>query len=195
MVRTSEDQDITIENCYGSDISQAASSKNIVITARRGTRRRYLDGCRIVVKGNAQDAVGDTMNDGAIIIHARRATPPVTACAAARSSFWEHRLPTGIHMKRIRINSDSRDRRNRRKLSGRISGRGLIIVLGSMKRRSAGRQLLRDRMHAGKFLRAEELRRTCRSRWSFRSYRQGPGEIRPHVEDFAGESARTRPKS
>ncbi len=38
LVRTSEDQDITIENCYGSDISQAPRRKNIVITGTPGTR-------------------------------------------------------------------------------------------------------------------------------------------------------------
>ena len=70
-IKTSNETDIKIEDCFGQRyIGSGISGKHITIKGTPGNALgAYLDGGTIVVQGNAQDAVGDTMNDGKIIVH------------------------------------------------------------------------------------------------------------------------------
>ena len=57
--------DITIENCCGQRfIAASLTDKNITINGVPGNALgAYLNGATIIVNANAQDAVGDTMNE------------------------------------------------------------------------------------------------------------------------------------
>jgi len=57
--------DITIENCCGQRfIAAGMTDKNITINGVPGNALgAYLNGSTIIVNANAQDAVGDTMNE------------------------------------------------------------------------------------------------------------------------------------
>ena len=46
----------------------------------------YMDGGSIEVFGNAQDQIGNTMNDGLIVVHGRCGDAEGTACEAGRYS-------------------------------------------------------------------------------------------------------------
>ena len=80
-----KDDNITIENVIGQRyIGCGSSGKNITVHGTPGNGLgQYLNGSTLEVFGNAQEAVGDTMNEGDLIIHG---TPAATACAAAASS-------------------------------------------------------------------------------------------------------------
>ena len=58
--------DITLEECCGQRfIAAGMSDKNITINGVPGNALgAYLNGATITVNANAQDAVGDTMNEG-----------------------------------------------------------------------------------------------------------------------------------
>jgi glutamate synthase domain-containing protein 3 len=60
------DEDIVIEKCFGERfIGSGARNKTITINGTPGNALgAYMDGATVIVNGNAQDAVGDTMNDG-----------------------------------------------------------------------------------------------------------------------------------
>lgn len=194
LVRTSEDQDITIENCYGQRyIASGLGGKNIVITGTPGNALgAYLDGCRIVVKGNAQDAVGDTMNDGAIIIHGSSGDATGYGMRGGKIFVLGNTgYRTGIHMKAYQdkipilvIGGTAGS------FLGEYQAGGLIIVLGlDEKTKVPVGNFCGTGMHGGKiFLRAEELpkdlpKQVVVSEATARDLE----EIRPHVEDFAGE--------
>ncbi len=60
----------------------------------------FLNGSRIVVRGNAQDGTGNTMNDGEIVIHGRAGD--ITGLAARGGKIFvrdDVGYRTGIHMK------------------------------------------------------------------------------------------------
>lgn len=60
----------------------------------------YLDGCNIEVWGNAQDAAGDTMNDGAIFIHGSAGDAAGYAMRGGRIYIkGDTGYRAGIHMK------------------------------------------------------------------------------------------------
>ena len=66
-----KDDNITIENVIGQRyIGCGSSGKNITVHGTPGNGLgQYLNGSTLEVFGNAQEAVGDTMNEGDIIIH------------------------------------------------------------------------------------------------------------------------------
>lgn len=78
-----------VSACLGQRfIAAGMSRKSIEIDGIPGNALgAYLNGADITVHGNAQDAVGDTMSAGRIVSTATSATPPVTPCAAERSSW------------------------------------------------------------------------------------------------------------
>ena len=65
------DKDCSIEGCCGQRfIAAGMSGKNLTINGIPGNAlAAYLDNSNITVHANAQDAVGDTMNEGKILIH------------------------------------------------------------------------------------------------------------------------------
>ena len=62
---------VHVEDCFGQRfIGSALKGKTLTINGTPGNALGcYLDDAVIEVHGNAQDAAGDTMNDGKIIIH------------------------------------------------------------------------------------------------------------------------------
>lgn len=60
------DEDCTIEGCCGQRfIAAGMSDKNLIINGLPGNSLgAYLNNANITVNANAQDAVGDTMNEG-----------------------------------------------------------------------------------------------------------------------------------
>ena len=93
-IRETADAQIVIEHCCGQRyIASGLSGKTIDIHGIPGNALgAYPDSGRIFVHGNAQDAVGDTMNDGEICID---------GMAAERSTIFPpcipmpQKLPTG----------------------------------------------------------------------------------------------------
>ncbi|MDE6372263.1 MAG: glutamate synthase, partial [Clostridia bacterium] len=71
LVRETAEKHIIIDNAQGHRyIASGVGGKEITINGTPGNAMgAYLDGCKIVVNGSAQDAIGDTMNDGLIVIH------------------------------------------------------------------------------------------------------------------------------
>ena len=72
----SAERSCRIESCLGQRfIAAGMADKDIMIQGVPGNALgAYLNGSTVTVQGNAQDAVGDTMNAGTIVIHVR--TPP-----------------------------------------------------------------------------------------------------------------------
>lgn len=70
-VRACPDREIRIENCMGQRyIGSGLKDKEIIIHGIPGNALcAYLNNCRVEVFSNAQDATGDTMNAGELIIH------------------------------------------------------------------------------------------------------------------------------
>ena len=68
-VRESGDREIIIENCMGHRyIGSGMDGVHIMVHGMPGNALgAYLNGADITVMGNAQDATGDTMNEGRII--------------------------------------------------------------------------------------------------------------------------------
>ena len=68
-IRNSSEEELTIDNCLGQRyLGCGLSSGKIRISGTPGNALgAYLDGAAITVLGNAQDSVGDTMNDGSKI--------------------------------------------------------------------------------------------------------------------------------
>ena len=65
------DGDCTIDGCCGQRfIAAGMSDKTLIINGIPGNALgAYLNNANITVNANAQDAVGDTMNEGKILIH------------------------------------------------------------------------------------------------------------------------------
>ena len=74
IVRISSDREVVIEGCMGQRyIGAGLSGREIRIHGTPGNALgAYLDGCDVYVDGNAQDAIGDTMNAGRIIVRERK---------------------------------------------------------------------------------------------------------------------------
>lgn len=70
-IRACPDRDITVTGCAGQRyLADGLSGRSIRVEGIPGNALcAYLDNCRVEVMGNAQDATGDTMNAGEIIIH------------------------------------------------------------------------------------------------------------------------------
>jgi glutamate synthase domain-containing protein 3 len=70
-IKASPDSDVTVLNCLGQRyIGTGAVGKRISVRGIPGNGLgAYLKGTDIHVERNAQDAVGDTMNDGAIVVN------------------------------------------------------------------------------------------------------------------------------
>jgi len=96
LIRDTTDDTVVIDHCLGQRyIGSGLSHKKLVINGTPGNALgAYLDGASIVVQGNAQDATGDTMNDGVICIHGS-AGGRHRLCHAGRHHFGgrQHRLP------------------------------------------------------------------------------------------------------
>ncbi len=72
MVRAAADKDVVIDNCMGHRyIGSGLSGKHITINGIARKRPGRVSGRRAPsrVNGNAQDATGDTMNAGTIVIN------------------------------------------------------------------------------------------------------------------------------
>ena len=102
MVKSSADEDITIDNVLGQRyIAAGAGGKRITVNGTPGNALgAYMDGCRVEVCGNAQDATGDTMNSGTIVIRGDCGDTAGYAMRGGRifirgNTGWR----TGIHMK------------------------------------------------------------------------------------------------
>ena len=76
-VRETVENKIVINNCIGQRyIASGMSDKEIIINGTPGNALgAYLNGVTLTVNGNAQDATGDTMNEGAIYIHGSSRLP------------------------------------------------------------------------------------------------------------------------
>lgn len=76
--------DASVTDCYGQRfIGAGLEEGNLSITGTPGNALgAYLNGACIEVRGNAQDAVGDTMNAG-LLYTAASATPLAMPCGAA----------------------------------------------------------------------------------------------------------------
>lgn len=83
-IHTCQDAEITLTDVMGQRyIASGLSGKRLAIHGIPGNALgAYVDDCRVEVFGNAQDATGDTMNAGEIIIHGSSGTPRDTPCAA-----------------------------------------------------------------------------------------------------------------
>ena len=70
-IRESTDTALAVEHVNGQRyIAAGLGKKELTLTGTPGNALgAYLNGTRITVLGNAQDATGDTMNDGAIFVH------------------------------------------------------------------------------------------------------------------------------
>jgi len=70
-IRKISDSEITVENVIGQRyLGCGMSNRKIIMRGTPGNGLgQYLDGATLEVFGNAQEAVGDTMNEGDIIIH------------------------------------------------------------------------------------------------------------------------------
>ena len=85
-IRESTDTALAVEHVNGQRyIAAGLGKKELTLTGTPGNALgAYLNGTRITVLGNAQDATGDTMNDGAIFV--LPVMPPATPCAAGKST-------------------------------------------------------------------------------------------------------------
>lgn len=102
-IRSTQDQEITLDNCLGHRYIGAGLSDK-TITIQNGVPGNalgaYLNGAVIRVWGNAQDAVGDTMNAGAILIHGRSGDAVGYAMRGGRIFVkGDVGYRAGIHMK------------------------------------------------------------------------------------------------
>ena len=70
-IHASADDAIEIVGCMGQRyIASGLKGKSIAIHGIPGNALcAYLNDCRVEVFGNAQDATGDTMNAGTLIVH------------------------------------------------------------------------------------------------------------------------------
>ena len=151
-----------------------------------------MNDCRVEVFGNAQDATGDTMNAGEIIIHG--SSGDATGYAMRGGMILVEGnvgYRAGIHMKAYKdqvpvlvVGGEAG------KLPGRVSGRGCYVVvlgLNTTGRAPVGRFCAAG-MHGGKiFLRTEaELPFDLPSQVSaHRADAKELEEIRPFVEKYA----------
>ena len=80
------DEACTIDGCCGQRfIAAGMSDKTLVINGIPGNALgAYLNNANITVNANAQDAVGDTMNEGKILIHGNMVMLPVMPCVVAK---------------------------------------------------------------------------------------------------------------
>ncbi|HOM01951.1 MAG TPA: glutamate synthase [Acetivibrio sp.] len=104
-IREASDKYIVIENCLGQRyIGTGQADKDITIYGTPGNDLgAYLDGCTIRVKGNAQDATGDTMNDGVIYIHGNSGDACGYAMRGGKIFIRDNAgYRTGIHMKQYK---------------------------------------------------------------------------------------------
>ena len=70
-VKKTQDREVVIDHCLGQRyIGTGVTGKNIIIHGTPGNALgAYLKGTDLTVFGNVQDAVGDTMDSGKIIVH------------------------------------------------------------------------------------------------------------------------------
>ncbi len=162
-VRSSDEREITIENCMGQRyIGSGMADKHVLIKGVPGNDLGcYLNGGTLTVSGNAQDATGDTMNEGAIIIHGSSGDATGYAMRGGKILVKGNAgYRAGIHMKAYQthqpllvIGGEAGS------FLGEYQAGGTIIVLGlnSQKKVPVGNSCGTG-MHGGKmYLRSEEL--------------------------------------
>lgn len=102
LLRTTNEKDISLLHVQGQRyIGVGCHGKTILIDGVPGNDLgAYLDGARLEVLGNAQDQCGDTMNDGAIIIHGSLGDGGGYAMRGGKIYIRDDAgYRTGIHMK------------------------------------------------------------------------------------------------
>ncbi|HEY8465144.1 MAG TPA: glutamate synthase [Bacillota bacterium] len=162
-IRSATDQRITIVNCNGQRyIGNGLGKKVIEINGVPGNALgSYLDGCDIIVSGNAQDATGDTMNDGTIVIYG--SAGDATGYAMRGGKIYVRGSTgyrAGIHMKAyqdkvpVLIVGETAG-----SFLGEYQAGGIIIVLGlHTEEKVPVGNFCGTGMHGGKiYLRCEEL--------------------------------------
>ena len=81
---------VVIDHCLGQRFIGTAlgAGRSLTIHGVPGNAMgAYLDGGSIEVFGDVQEATGDTMNAGTIVVHGSAGTPPATPCGAASFSL------------------------------------------------------------------------------------------------------------
>lgn len=162
-VRTSQDPEITLENCLGQRyIGAGVSGKHIFIHGVPGNDLGcYLNGGSIRVSGNAQDQTGDTMNAGDIFVEGSSGDGTGYAMRGGRIFIRGNAgYRVGIHMKAYRehqpliiVGGEAGS------FLGEYQAGGTIIVLGlSGKGKAPMGNLCCAGMHGGRmFVRCETL--------------------------------------
>ncbi len=134
MIRSSEDRKIDLFSLQGQRYIGAGSSGKVIrIHGVPGNAlAAFIDGTEIEVLDNAEDAVGDTMNDGMIIIHGSAGDAAGYAMRGGRIYIRDKAgYRAGIHMKAynekqpLMIIGDSAG-----SFLGEYQAGGTIIVLG-----------------------------------------------------------------
>ncbi|MCL2086517.1 MAG: glutamate synthase [Oscillospiraceae bacterium] len=180
-------KNIKIDDCCGQRFIcsgfSAETPTQITINGTPGNALgAYLDGgCTITVNGNAQDAVGDTMNDGKIIIHGN-AGDALGYSMRGGSIFvkGDAGYRAGVHAK------EYKDKKPVIVIGGKVGSflgeylaGGLLIALGSVGGFTG------TGMHGGKiYIRTSEPPKNL-SAQVIATIAENLDEIRPYIVEFA----------
>lgn len=163
LVKTSAEKKIRIERCLGQRyIACGLKDKEIFIDGTPGNAlAAYLDGCRVEVAGSVQDATGDTMNAGTLIVHGSAGDATGYAMRGGKI-FIEGNVGyrCGIHMKAFKENKPAIVIGGRAgSFLGEYQAGGVIVVLGeSGDEKPAVGNFCGTGMHGGEiYLRSERL--------------------------------------
>ena len=173
-VRESGDREIIIENCMGHRyIGSGMDGVHIMVHGMPGNALgAYLNGADITVMGNAQDATGDTMNEGRIIYVEKDAGYR----AGIHMKAYQNKLPVLV------IGGCAGS------FLGEYQAGGLIVVLGLG--REPGQPLVGNfcatGMHGGKILlRGDAPKDLSPQVLSAPATEADMAQIEPHLETYA----------
>jgi glutamate synthase domain-containing protein 3 len=188
-------REIVLENIYGQRYIGSGIRRpvNIIIHGVPGNDLgAFMDGPNITVDRNAQDGVGNTMNNGTIVVHGRAGDIVAMGMRGGRIFIKESvGYRAAIHMKEYRkhvpvlvIGGDTQD------FLGEYMAGGLVIVLGlgGKKRAKFKAHHIGTGMHGGAiFMRGEveeyQLGKEARVE---PADEEDFAAIRPYVEEFVG---------
>lgn len=188
-------EEIVVDNVYGQRYigSGVRRAVNITVHGVPGNDLgAFMDGPRITVDRNAQDGVGNTMNNGVIVVHGRAGDIVAMGMRGGKIFIRDGvGYRAAIHMKEYRkyrpvlvIGGETQD------FLGEYMAGGLVIVLGLGNKGKArfGARHIGTGMHGGLiFLRGEvEEHQLGKEAAAVPAGDEDKALIEPYVEEYAG---------